>query len=247
MVNGKIPLWSYHAERIHRTLKMLHFDAPHYFTADHILNIIHELSLKNQHQKCGRIRVTIFRGEGGIYDPVNHRPELLIQSWPLNPQNNSLNENGLILGFYQDAFKAADSFANLKTNNYLLYAMAALHVKKSQWNDALIFNHHGSIADATIANCWLVKDGVIKTPPLTDGPVAGVMRQFLIDKLESNGFNVNETSILPEDVMNADECFLTNAIYGIRWVGGIENKRYINSTAIAIFNEVIEPLVGSTL
>jgi branched-chain amino acid aminotransferase len=247
VINGQIPLWDYHKTRLNKTLKALQFDIPSYFTDSYILQLIQELVKRNQHEKCARVRVTIFRGEGGIYDAINHRPQLLIQSWPLNTQNNLLNENGLVIGLYNDGFKAADKFANLKTNNYLLYAMAALTVKQSHWNDAIIHNHFGRVADATIANCFLVKDGIIKTPPLSEGPVAGTMRAYLLEHLQKNNFSFQEKELAPEEIMNADEVFLSNAIYGIRWVARIEDKQYDNTTSNLIFKKIVEPLWHSTL
>ncbi len=245
--DAQIPLWDYHISRISRTLKALKFEVPRYFNEEYILHHIKALLKKNQHEKCARVRVTIFRGDGGIYDTINHRPHLLIQSWPLNPQNNLLNENGLVIGFYNEGFKAADPFASLKTNNYLLYAMAALYVKQNHWNDAILLNHHERVADATIANCWIVKDGVITTPPLSEGPVAGTMRAYLLQHAAENDFNIQESAFGAEALWNADEVFLTNAIYGLRWVASLGDKHFGNTLANAIFRRIIEPLWLSTL
>lgn len=246
-LNKRIPLWDFHADRIQRTLNQLHYEVQPFFTADFIRQHIETLVEKNQHQKCARVRVTIYRGEGGIYDVINHRPHLLIQSWPLNPQNNLLNENGLVLGIYPDGFKAADAFANLKTNNYLLYAMAALYTKAAHWNDAVVLNHKGAITDTTIANLWIVKDGVIKTPSLAEGGVGGTMRAFLLEQLSLKGFQVEQGTISPAELAAADEVFLTNAIYGIKWVGSLGDTTYSNSMVREIFSKIVQPFWSATI
>lgn len=246
-LNGQFPLWDYHAERILRTLVKLKFEVQPYFTPVFIRQKIETLVQKNQQQTCARVRVTIYRGEGGIYDDINHRPHLLIQSWSLNPQNNFLNENGLIIGTYPEGFKAASTLANLKTNNYLLYAMAALYAKQVHWNDAIILNHRGDIADTTIANLWIIKDGIIKTPSLTEGGVEGTMRAFLLHQLLSKGFQVEECSVSPEHLLTADEVFLTNAIYGMKWVGSIDRKKYTNILIQEIFANIVRPLWLATI
>jgi aminodeoxychorismate lyase len=246
-LNGRIPLWDFHSDRILRTLAKLKFEVQPFFTTYYIREHIETLVEKNQHQKCARVRVTIYRGEGGIYDVINHRPHLLIQSWPLNPQNNLLNENGLVLGIYPDGFKAADAFANLKTNNYLLYAMAALYAKAMHWNDAAVLNHRGNIADTTIANLWMVKDRVIKTPALAEGGVGGTMRAFLLQQLSSRGFQLEEGNVSPAELAAADEVFLTNAIYGIKWVGSFGNTTYSNSMVQEVFSKIVLPFWSATI
>lgn len=246
-INGQLPLWEFHAKRLFATLALLQFTPPNYLNDTYIKNLILELVGKNGLQENVRVRVTIYRGDGGIYDVINHQPNVLIQTWPLNRENNNWNENGLIIGEYTNGFKAADGFANLKTNNYLLYAMAALHAKKMHWNDALVRNHKGDYADATISNLWMVKDDKIFTPPLSDGPVEGTMRAFLLAYLPKNGFIVSEQSITPEILLSADEVFLTNAIYGIKWVKQFGEQSFSNQKTHGIFQSLVKPLWQGTI
>jgi len=235
---GKILGWSYHTERFFRTLEALHFDKPAFLTPDYLESNVHELVKRNGHTKLARVRVTVFRGDGGIYDPINHKPNILIQTWSLNPENNKLNINGLVTGIYTEGFKAADALANLKTNNYLLYAMAAMWAKKQHLNDALILNHKESIADATIANLWMMRAGTLITPSLSEGPVAGTMRAYLLHQLPLVGYPVSEEPITKEMLMEADEVFLSNAIYGIKWVRQIENKDYSGVQIQSIYKDI---------
>jgi len=245
-INHQLPLWKYHQQRLFGSLEVLFFQKQVYFTPDFLKEAILELVRKNQVGKLARVRVTIFRGDGGIFDAINHRPNLLIQNWPLNPENNKLNENGLVIGDYSGGFKAADPFANLKSNNYLLYAMAALHAKKEHWNDALLYNHRGTYCDATIANLWIIKNGQVITPPLSDGPVAGTMRRFLLENLDSAGFPVVEQSLSKTDLVEADEVFLSNAVYGIKWVRQFEDCIYPGELSSGIQARLIAPLWAST-
>lgn len=246
-INSQLPLWDYHSQRLFATLEALHFEKPSFFTPDYIKEAILTLVKKNQAGKLARVRVTIFRGEGGIYDAINHRPNLLIQTWELNPENNNLNENGLVIGDFTTGFKAADAFANLKSNNYLLYAMAALHAKRQHWNDALLINHYKRYCDATIANLWVAKNGEVRTPALAEGPVAGVMRRYLIENLPALGIKVVEGELTPEDVNEADEVFLTNAIYGLKWVKQHNDTSFSMKLSECIHAKLIAPLWAATI
>ncbi|MDP3392508.1 aminotransferase class IV [Sediminibacterium sp.] len=239
---GKILLAQLHMERLFHTLHALHFKPPAYFTDEYIMNAIQALVAKNQHHQLARIRVTIYRGDGGIYDEQNHFPHLLIQTWALNAMNNRLNENGLTIDIYAAAVKQADHFSLLKTNNYLGYAMAALWAKEQHLNDAILLNPQGNIADATIANVFLIQNGSIITPALSEGPVSGVMRKYLLTQLREKGYEVKEGVVTAADLANASEVFLTNAIYGMRWVKESGKNAYSHQLVPHLYKEIIAPL-----
>ncbi|HTB99960.1 MAG TPA: aminotransferase class IV, partial [Ferruginibacter sp.] len=125
--------------------------------------------------------------------------------------------------------KTYDILSNLKHNNYLPYVMGALHAKKEKWNDAIILNSANRICDTTIANIFIIKDEIIYTPPLTEACVAGVMRNYIVRNSKSSGFELIEKELTQEDVLNADEVFITNTIRNIQWVQSINNTTYNNT------------------
>jgi branched-chain amino acid aminotransferase len=232
IVDGKLPLVGYHLDRLFKGLDLLQFELPSYFKEDYLLAQIEELSRRNRHGHA-RVRLVVFRGNGGLYDPENHFPNCIIQSWPLPDGNFGYNEKGLITGLCPDVKKSCDILANLKSNNYLPYILAALYARKNHWDDALVLNTGGNICDSTIANVFMVKKDIIFTPSLQEGCVAGVMRRFLLERLPVWGFRVTEWPLRPEDIEAADELFLTNAL-GIRWVAHYGAKQYGNTFSAAI-------------
>ena len=127
------------------------------------------------------MRLVVFRGAGGLYDPQDHFPNYIIETWPLPAGSGELNQNGLLIDVFPDGRKACDPYANLKSNNFLLYVLAALHAKNNLFNDCLVLNSRERIADSTIANLFFARGGKFFTPPLSEGCVAGVMRRLLIE------------------------------------------------------------------
>jgi branched-chain amino acid aminotransferase len=240
-VNGTIHLFHHHVKRLFGGLQFLQFQLPSYFTADYLQKNIHALCQKNNHP-VARVRLSVFRGNGGLYDADNHFPHCVIQTWALPAKKFMLNENGLVLGLYPTARKSQDVFANLKSNNYLPYCMAALAAKQQKWNDALLLNGSGNICDTTIANLFIVKNELLFTPPLAEGCVAGVMRQFLLEQLPAKGYSVTEKPIATADIEQADELFVTNAIHGIRWVKQYEEKEYGNNFISELHRKLKEEL-----
>ena len=230
---GKLILADAHWERLSSGLKLLKFTPSKFFTKEKIFGEIIELAKKNKLQDA-RVRLTIIRGNGGIYDAKNHTENYILEAINLPEGNGEFNSNGLQLCFYQDAKKVIDIFSNAKTNNYLPYFMGALFAKENNCNDAIIFNNKANICDTTIANIFYIKNEIVYTPALTDGGVAGVMRVWLIAKIQALGFSVTEKSITKEELLLADEVFLSNSIYNIRWVAAIENTTFSNTITYKI-------------
>ena len=235
--NGNFILLQDHLLRLWQGLDLLLFEKPKLFTKQLLRDQLEALVRKNKDVDA-RIRLTVFRGNGGLYDPENLHPNYIIQSLPLNNTHAELNPNGLEVCLYSDAIKTCDAFSNLKHNNYLPYLMGALHAKKNKCNDAIIFNQHQRICDSSIANVFIIKDNIISTPSLSEGCVAGVMRNFLLKQVPIFGFVCNEVALTREMLLDADEVFLSNSIYNIRWVASIGEKSYANKQIFGIFDNL---------
>ena len=233
--NGKLILADEHFARLWKGMQTLQFDIPKHFTPNRLQDELLQLLLKNNHNDIARIRITICRSDGGLYDPANHQPNYILQTWPLPENNGVWNSNGLVLGIYEEARKAIDKFSNIKHNNYLPYVMAALFAKQQKWNDAILLNSNDRICDTTIANLFLIKDEMVYTPELSEGCVAGVMRKEVVSFLKGNNYSVTEKKIMQEDLLDADEIFLTNSIYNIRWVQRIGDKQFNNALTQKIY------------
>jgi len=233
-----------HFARLWKGMALLKFDIPKLFTPEFLMLQIKQLLQKNKFESA-RVRLEIIRGDGGLYDTKSHAPIFIIETWKLDSEYAALNENGLQMCIYADAKKTIDHFSNIKHNNYLPYFMAALYAKEQQCNDAVVLNQHDRICDSTIANIFLVSNEKIYTPSLAEGCISGVMRRFIIQTLAALGMPVEETAITKDFLLNADEVFLTNSIYNLRWVAAIEQKKYSNVFTKKIFDSLAKtnPLV----
>jgi branched-chain amino acid aminotransferase len=141
---------------------------------------------------------------------------------------------------YQDIKKNKNILSNYKTKNGLLFVMAAISAKERELDDVLISNMEGLILESSNSNLFVVSNGVLYTPSLNDGCLAGTMRMQIINLAIQHGIKVYECPILPSNLLVADEVFLTNAIRGIVWVSGYRTKRYFNTISrklVAYLNE----------
>jgi branched-chain amino acid aminotransferase len=241
LIRGEIILGSYHFERLFAGLAQLQFRIPSLFTTKNLKANISILCKKNKCEKMARVRLSVFRGDGGLYDG-DQKLQYLIECWPVEETINEMNTNGFVIDIFPDAQKNCDYFSNLKSANYLPYAMAALFAKENKLNDCVLCNVKGHIADATIANIFLVKNKLIITPALSEGCINGVMRRFLIEKLQASRFDIREGVVTKNDMDSFDEVFLTNALYGIRWVKRFRHKTYTHTLTNGIYRDMIAPL-----
>ena len=241
MTDGRIALEDLHFERLFHSLEILkYFDVAN-LSVSRLEKEILELSRKNNCEKMARIRLTVFRGHGGLYDG-NKTLSYIIECQPLPPETNNLNEKGLTLALFRDARKSCDLFSSIKSANFLPYSMAALWALEHQSDDCLVLNTKGNVADATIANLFIIRKGIISTPSLQEGCVNGVMRRWLLEKFRGPRYESIETALREEDVLSADEVFLTNAVTGIRWVKKFGNREYSNEQTVKIYNELVKTI-----
>jgi branched-chain amino acid aminotransferase len=243
VIDGKICLANYHFERIFSSLQLLQMDLPVFVTAEKLSQQVLQLCEKNKCSRLARVRLSAFRGNGGIFEGTDEI-QYLIECWPLNESVNQLNENGLIIDIYPHARKSCDQFSNIKSANFLPYVMAARYAKQNKWNDCLVLNINDRLADSTIANIFFVKGRKIITPSLSEGCINGVMRRYLLEKLMKADFDMisEERFVTIDDLLSADEVFLTNVIQGIKWVARFRDKEYTSFNTEKIYSRFIQTI-----
>ena len=113
--------------------------------------------------------------------------------------------------------------------------MATFFAKKNNMDEAILLNAHNHICESAIANIFIIKDNSVFTPPLTEGCVEGTMRRFLLEKKKIGSLMIEEKILLREDLLAADELFLTNSIQPVRWVKRFGEREYGNEKVKEIF------------
>lgn len=234
--DGRLCLGAHHFDRLFSGMQFLSLSAA--FKRDDLETQILKLCQENGNPLRSRVRLVVFREESPATGPITQISHYIIESWPL-PGEPALNGKGLAIDVFQGGRKACDALANQKSNNYLLYTLAAIHAQHLGLDDCLVMNSHDRLADSTIANLFYVFKGQVFTPPLSEGCVAGVMRRHLLENMPGAGFAVHEKAVTIEDLLNADEIFLTNAIRGIRWIGIFRTAQLTNILTTNIYKQLI--------
>ncbi|MFT4779857.1 MAG: branched-subunit amino acid aminotransferase/4-amino-4-deoxychorismate lyase [Flavobacteriales bacterium] len=245
IMNGKPLFLEHHFSRILESMKVYKFEREINFSLQKLEKEITVLLSKNQISSGGRLRITFTRKSEGFYLPTSNEMEYVIEAYPLNVNKYNLNERGKKLDLFTEMKKDVNKLAIFKNIDCRLYVMASLFAKENQLDDALIQNYKGAIIEATSSNLFLVSNGVLYTSTLEEGPIAGIMRMQLINLALENDIKVYECTLNPQNLLAADELFLTNSISGIQWVSSYRTKRYYNATStklISLLNEHVNSI-----
>ncbi len=228
--SGKPQLTPFHWNRIQSSLKAHKIDGDAWDQSrfEHALLSLCEA---NGIHQGGRLRLTFFRESGGGYTPLSNQLIWIGEAEKLEDSEYVLNEQGLAVDVYPEMKKSQDPLSNFKNISASIYVHAGLWAQEQALEDALLTNSANQIIESTRSNLFLVSNRVLYTPGLDGGPVGGVMRAAIINLALREGYKVYECNISPQEMLRADELFLTNAIRGIQWVSRYRTKRYFNATS----------------
>lgn len=239
--NGKIMFLADHIKRIKLSMTTLRMNVPAEFTSANIEQLIVHLLEQNSIKQDARIRLTVFRNEGGFYTPDTNDISFLIETEKLEDVGYTLNQKGLWVDIYAEIKKPINKISNIKTGSALLYVMAGLTKTSLRLDDCLLVNDNGNIIESINSNIFVVKNGTLYTSPISDGCVDGIMRKQILDIAAQNKILAFEQSLTVHTLTNGDEVFLTNAIKGVQWVGQFKNKFYTNQRSV-FFTEKLNEL-----
>jgi len=229
MSEGNIRFLDFHIERLIKGLSFFKYKIPKKYTSNFFKKEIKKIAEGN-----ARIRLTVFRSDGGLYTPKNNRPQFLITTSPLPSPYFQLNKIGISIGIFNDLKLPCTSISNLKTCNSLPYIQAGLYKKEHRLDDCLLLNEKGRIAEASSSNIFLLKKNKLITPSLSEGCIAGTMRKAIIQIAKQHDeFIIQEKTVTLSSLKQADEIWLTNAIQGIKWVSQIDSNHILPSPKIA--------------
>ena len=226
IIDGKVFNLENHYKRIVAGLKVLKIQIPLSLTLDHLHNLIAEIVLKNQIIEGGNVRLAIYRGGNGTYTPSSMTGQYLLEAKVLKANYFRLNESGLSIDIYDEIHKQVNVLSPYKTSNALLYVLASVSARESGLDDLLVLNENHNIIEGTSSNIFIISNGVLYTPAIEDGCVGGTFRMHLINLAIKNDIKVYECALTPQNMLAAEEIFLTNSINGIQWVGSYKTKRY---------------------
>lgn len=204
---GVMPHWNGHRARLLRSIAFLDWQLPSDWL-ERIYMGVRALLAGNTFLGRAKLRLLL------CY--VNGNMQYLIEAFDFPYQNKM---QPLTIGLAKDVALVANKHSFLKSNQRLVYEIGAKQAAANDWSDVLLCNESGMIVESTMANIFILKNNCLLTPPLADGCVQGVFRQGLLSgSICFQNFQVQEQSLSPNNIQQADAVFLCNALRGMRRV-----------------------------
>lgn len=244
VVHGKVLFLEDHYFRLMASMRVIRMEIPMQFTMEflesEILKLITETDLLNS---SVRVRMTVYRVSEGFYAPINNNVSYVIEANELSDEFYQVKNTPCVVDLYKDHYITPQLLSTLKTNNRVLNVIAGIYATENELDNCLLLNSNKQVVEAINGNIFVVKGKSIKTPPLTDGCIKGIMRMQLLGLIpKMEGYVLEEASISPFELQKADEIFITNVVKGIVSVTKYRKKVFETSVAsklTEILNEQI--------
>lgn len=197
-----------HLDRLEWSAKALAIPLP--FPRDELRDAVIESVIRSR-LDSGYIRLLVTRGEGDLgLNPMNCRePSVFIIPAELALVNEETRKQGISLvtsSIKRTVGTGLDP--RIKSLNYLHSVMARMEATAAGADEAILLNQHGLVAECSAENLFIVKGGVVFTPPVIDGALAGITRETILELCENLSLVCRELSLTTYDLYTAEECFI---------------------------------------
>ena len=196
IVNSKILFFEDHYFRLMASLRIVRMEIPMKFTMEYLESEVLTLVKSFNIQNSARVRITVFRNQGGFYAPKDNSVSFVITAQPLDNSMYSIKEKDYEVDLYKDFMVAKQLLSTLKTTNKIIHVTASIFAKENALDNCLLVNTDKNVIEATNGNLFMLTGNTLITPPISEGCLNGVMRKQILalaKKLEN--IEVIEVSI----------------------------------------------------
>ncbi|SJZ81509.1 branched-chain-amino-acid transaminase [Selenihalanaerobacter shriftii] len=200
-----------HLDRLYSSAQAILMEIP-WRQEELAIEIKRTLEANDLSESDAYIRISLSRGEAGIgINPADAKePTLMIITKPLSPPDPKLYEKGWEVVTVPTRRSQIETVnPRIKSCNFLNSILAKAEAKMVGADDGIMLNQKGFVTEGTVSNLFLVKDGILKTPPKSAGILAGITRKLVIELGLELELKVKEENLTRHDFYTADEAFAT--------------------------------------
>ncbi|MEO2061397.1 MAG: aminotransferase class IV [Christiangramia sp.] len=228
IINGKIVFWEDHYFRLMASMRIMRMEIPSNFSPEFLEQEILKIVERNQlSDKTARVKLSVYRNEGGFYTPETREVGYVIAATPMKTPFYVLSEDFYEIELFKDHYVTSGLLSTIKSNNRAINVLGSIYAKENDYQNCLLINEKKNVVEALNGNLFLIKGQSIKTPPLADGALNGIIRKQVLEILKkSEDYKIEEDSISPFELQKADELFITNVAVGIQPVHKYRKKEF---------------------
>ena len=213
-------LWERHMNRLYRDAARLSIVPP----AEILLRQEAERICHGAEHAVLKIAITRGNSERGYASTVNAPTRVLsLTPWPDYPPSHA--QHGVVVCFCRTILARSPVLAGIKHLNRLEQVLARAEWG-SEYQEGLMQDENGQVVEGTMSNVFAVSGGTLLTPVLSHAGVEGVMRGLVLERAAALSLSARTLALTPDDILQADEVFLTNSLIGLWPVRRIESREY---------------------
>ena len=233
VISGKIMFWEDHYFRLMASMRIMRMEIPSSFSPEFLEKEIKDIIEANKLEASpARIRLAIYRLQGGYYAPATRDIGYVITAESLENSFYLFNDEPYEVELFKDHYVNSGLLSTIKSNNRAVNVLGSIYARENDYDNCLLINEKKSVVEALNGNVFLVKGNTVKTPPISDGALNGIIRKQLINILKkTEDYKLEETSISPFELQKADELFITNVAQGIQPVSKYRKKKFDNQVS----------------
>lgn len=248
VVNGKVLFMEDHYFRLMSSMRILRMEIPMNFTLEYMEEQILELVKATDCTESARVRLTVYRNDGGFYLPKDNGVSFVIKAEALENKQYVQGKSNYEVELYKDFYVTKQLLSSVKSTNKLINVTGSIFASENDYDTCLLLNDTKNIVEALQGNVFMLVGKQLTTPPVSDGCVNGILRKQILKLLQkSDEIEVVEKSISPFDLQKADELFITNVILGIQSITKYRKKEFATSFADKLLVKVNEELLVENL
>lgn len=221
---GRVFRLEQHLARLARGAKAVHLELP--LSRDELRSVVCDTVAAHAEPEA-YVRLVVTRGEGplGVDPTACPKPRVFCIVASIQLFSDEQRAAGLSMMTASLRRPSADVLdPNVKSLNYMNSVMAKLEARQAGADEALLLNAQGHIAEAAVANVFLLHGRTLSTPPVSDGCLPGINRRAVMELAAGQGLEVVERSLTRYDVFAADEMFLTGSGAGVVGVRSLDGR-----------------------
>jgi branched-chain amino acid aminotransferase len=243
---GNILFLEDHYFRLMATMRIVRMEIPMNFTMEYLEAQILSTVQANHCEIGARLRITVYRNDGGFYLPETNTVRFVIQAISLDVNEYIIQDLPYEVDLYKDFHIAKHLLSTLKTTNKMIHVTGSIFAKENDLQNCLILNEEKNVVEALQGNIFMLMGKTLITPPISDGCLNGVMRKNLLEIAKGiEQLEVLEKSISPFDLQKADELFITNVIQGIQPITKYRKKEYQTELAKVLVQKIKDKFLGN--
>ncbi|MFP6769337.1 MAG: branched-chain-amino-acid transaminase [Planctomycetaceae bacterium] len=223
--DGNVFLLQDHVNRLYESAQAIRLPIP--ITNDQMIAAVNDTVTANQISD-GYVRLVVTRGAGtlGLDIRKTSDPVVIIIADTITLYPPEIYENGMPL-ITASTIRNHPGALNprIKSLNYLNNILAKIEGTDAGYVEALMLNHKGEVAECTGDNVFIIKNGLIRTPPTDAGILEGITRNTVIGLAREAGHDVRETPLVRHDIYTSDECFLTGTAAEVIAVVSLDSRQ----------------------